>query len=155
MRNPGVGVEVGGTLLPSDSPPPAPGSGPGEGEAAAPPRKREVSENVELPLSGVGPADTGGGGGGAALSRLQGFPVSCRTFPAVPRGAAAAIVSAPGGGRKFSSRAAGLSLPSWSLRERGPRDPAWLAKPLGMLAPGPSTHRRFVCGRCRKCRPGS
>lgn len=58
-------------------------------------------------------------------------------------------VSAPGGGRKFSSRAAGLSLPSWSpagTRAAGPclaREAPW------NVSSGPSTHGRFVCGRCK------
>lgn len=55
-------------------------------------------------------------------------------------------VSAPGGGRKFSSRAAGLSLPRWSpAGTRAARDPAWIAKTLEMLARGPRS--TVVCVR--------
>lgn len=65
------------------------------------------SENVELPLSGLGPADTGGGGGGggAALSRhLQGFPVPAELSQLFPGARRRRVCSRRGAEVQFPSR---------------------------------------------------
>lgn len=106
------------------------------------------SGNVALPLSGVGQAETGSGGGGVALSRLfRGFPVPAELSQLFPGARRRRVCSRRGA--EVQSRAAGLSLPSWSRREQGPRDPAFLLRDPWDLSTGPLAHDHFVCLRCK------